>query len=155
MELITAELTPWHWLTLGVLFFAIELFAPTTFLLWPAIAAIATGLLVWLMPLLGWPEPRWHWQLALFAVLGIVSILVGRHFFKNRKGMESSHPTLNRRADALKDRIITLNAPIENGVGSAIIDNTHWRLIGPDLPAGAKLQVTGTDGSSLIVEELS
>lgn len=153
MEFITAELTPWHWLTLGVLFFAIELFAPTTFLLWPAIAAIVTGLLVWVFPILTGSALDWHLQLPLFAVLAVLATLVGRHFFKNRNTMESTHPTLNRRGESVKGRIITLSEPIENGVGSAMIDNTRWRLVGPDLPAGAKLHVTGTDGSSLIVEE--
>jgi len=147
MEFITAELTPWHWLTLGALLLAIELFAPTTFLLWPAIAAIATGILVWIIPALSW-----HLQLALFAALAVVAILLGRHFFKS-KNAESTHPTLNRRGESVKGRIVTLTAPIENGIGSAMIDNTRWRLIGPDMPAGTTLRVTGTDGSSLTVEE--
>jgi len=148
MEIITAELTPWHWLTIGVLFFALELFAPTTFLLWPAIAAILTGLVTWLIPM------SWHFQLVLFAVLAVSAIIVGRHFFKNRTGKESTDPTLNRRGESVKGRIITLSEPIVNGVGSAMIDNTRWRLVGPDLPAGSKLQVVGTEGSSLTVELL-
>lgn len=150
MATFTFELASWHWLTLGVLCLALELFAPTTFLLWPALAAIATGILVWIIPAISW-----QMQLALFAVLAIIATLLGRHFFKNRGAENSTHPTLNRRAEAVTGRIFTLSAPIENGVGSAVIDNTHWRLIGPDLPAGTKLQVTGTEGSSLIVRETS
>ncbi len=147
MEFVTAELTPWHWLTIGVLFFAIVLFAPTTFLLWPAIAAIVTGLIAWLLPVLGW-----QWQIALFAVLSIVTILVGRHYFKYLTPKHSRYQNLNRRAEALVGRVITTTEPIVNGVGSATIDNTHWRIVGPDTDAGSKLLVTGTDGSSLTVK---
>ena len=45
MELIFAELTPWHWMTAGVLLCALELIAPTTFFLWPGVAALATGVI--------------------------------------------------------------------------------------------------------------
>jgi len=148
MGFITTELAPWHWLTLGVLFLACELFAPTSFLLWPGLAAIATGILVWIIPALSW-----QMQVVLFAVLAIAATLVGRHFFTNKAEADSTHPTLNKRAESVKGRVFTLSKPIENGVGSAVIDNTHWRIIGPDLPAGAKLLVTGTKGSSLIVEQ--
>ena len=149
MEFLTAQLTPWHWLTLGVLFFAIELFAPTAFLLWPAGAAIATGLLVWLIPVFSWKL-----QVVIFAVLAVVASLVGRHFFKNKAIGESTHPTLNRRGESVKGRVITITEPIVNGVGSAMIDNTRWRLIGPDLPANTTIKITGTDGSSLTVQEV-
>lgn len=150
MEFISTALTHWHWLTLGVLLFAIELFAPTSFLLWPAIAAILTGLVTWLLPTMGW-----QLQFALFALLSISVTLAGRHFYKNKSGHGTSHPNLNRRGDSIKGRVITLQEPIINGVGNVMIDDTRWRLVGPDLPAGATLIVTGTDGASLVVEEQS
>ncbi len=155
MEFVISTLTPWHWLTLGVLFFAIELFAPSTFLLWPAVAAIGTGLITWLSPLLGWPVISWQLQIALFAILAIIATLFGRHFFKNNLNKESAYPTLNRRGESVKGRRITLTEPIVNGVGSATIDNTRWRLVGPDTPAGSNLRVTGTDGASLTVEPVN
>lgn len=148
MEFIGTELTHWHWLTIGVLLFAIEIFAPTSFLLWPAIAAVVTGFFAWLLPTMSW-----QLQLALFALLAIFVTLAGRHFYKGTTNSETSHPTLNRRADSIKGRVITLEEPIVNGIGHVMIDNTRWRLIGPDSPAGSVLTVTGTDGSSLIVEE--
>lgn len=144
------DLTFWHWLTIGVALFAIELFAPTNFLLWPAIAAIITGIFTWLLPDMGW-----QLQLALFALLAIAVTLAGRHFYKNSPDETTSHPTLNRRADSIKGRVITLEKPIVNGVGSVMIDDTRWRLIGEDAPAGTKLTVTGSDGSSLTVQKQS
>lgn len=149
MDFIGTDLTHWHWLTIGVLFFAVEIFAPTSFLLWPAIAAIVTGLCTWLLPTMGW-----QLQLALFALLAVAVTLAGRHFYKNKAGSDTSHPTLNRRGDSIKGRVITLKEPIVNGVGSVMIDNTRWRLIGPDCPADTKLVVTGSEGSSLVVSEI-
>lgn len=147
MEFITAELTPWHWLTLGVLFFALELFGPTTILLWPAVAAIATGIIVLLVPVLSW-----QLQLALFAVLAIATTLIVRVFIRKKSQPPSDYPALNRRGDSVKGRLITLQKPIVNGVGGEMIDNTWWRLVGPDMPAGSTLLITGTEGSSLTVE---
>ena len=141
------DLTHWHWLTIGVVLFVFELFAPTSFLLWPAIAAVITGLFTWLLPTMGW-----QLQLALFALLAVAVTLAGRHFYKNKPDSTTSHPTLNRRGDSIKGRVITLEEPIVNGVGSVRIDDTRWRLIGQDAPAGTKLIVTGTEGSSLTVE---
>ncbi len=141
------DLTYWHWLTLGVVLFAIELFFPTSFLLWPAIAAIITGLCTWLLPAMGW-----QLQVALFALLAVAVTLAGRHFYKNKPESTTSHPTLNRRGDSIKGRVITLEEPIVNGVGSVMIDDTRWRLVGKDAPAGTTLKVTGTEGSSLTVE---
>jgi len=147
MEVITGQLTPWHWMTVGVIFFVLELFAPTTVLFWPAIAAIATGIIAFLIPALGW-----QLQVALFAALAIAMTFIGRYFFKNKFRTESADNTLNKRGDSLKGRTITLSEPIVNGVGSVTIDSTRWRLVGPDAPKGSTLKVVGMDGSSLIVE---
>lgn len=147
MESLSMDLTHWHWFTIGVIFFAIELFVPTSFILWPAIAAIITGFITLFLPAMAW-----QLQLALFALLAVTVTLAGRHFYKNKPDGSTSHPTLNRRAEAIKGRVITLDKPIENGVGSVMIDDTRWRLIGEDAPIGTKLMVTGTDGSSLTVD---
>ena len=90
--------------------------------------------------------------IALFALLAVFVTLTGRYFYKNKVQSETSHPTLNRRADSHKGRVITIEEPIINGVGSVMIGDTRWRLVGKDLPAGSVLTVTGTEGSSLTVE---
>ena len=141
------DLTHWHWFTIGVLFFVIEMFAPTSFLLWPAIAAIITGVITLFLPAMAW-----QLQLGLFAVLAVAVTLAGRHFYKNKPDSSTGHPTLNRRAEAMKGRIVTLDKPIENGIGSIMIGDTRWSLSGEDAPVGTKLIITGTDGSSLTVE---
>jgi membrane protein implicated in regulation of membrane protease activity len=64
----------------------------------------------------------------------------------------SDHPVLNRRGEQYVGRQFTLEQPIVNGRGSVKVDDTVWRVAGPDLPAGARFTVRGADGATLLVE---
>ena len=61
-------------------------------------------------------------------------------------------PFLNRRAEGYVGRIFTLDKPIVGGVGAVRIDDTVWRVTGPDCPAGSRVKVARTDGANLMVE---
>ena len=41
---------------------------------------------------------------------------------------------------------------IVGGRGQIKVDDTNWRVTGPDLPSGAKVRVAGADGAVLAVE---
>ena len=41
-----------------------------------------------------------------------------------------------------------------NGSGKAKVDDTIWRVIGPDMPSGAVVKVTKAEGGFLTVEKL-
>ena len=45
-----------------------------------------------------------------------------------------------------------LSEPIEQGSGRVKVDDSVWRVTGPDAPAGTKVRVTGGDGAVLTVE---
>lgn len=145
IELIATTLTPWHWMTAGILICAVELFAPTTILLWPGIAAIVTGVITLLIP-----DISWQLQVALFAFLAVATTLAGRQFYKNNTSESTS--SLNRPADKLIGRKVTLSDAIDNGVGGTYVDGNRWRVVGPDTEAGAVMKVVSLDGSSLVVE---
>lgn len=148
MELLTTDLTPWHWLIFGILLCAVELFAPTTFLLWAGIAALVTGVLTFLVPIL-----NWQMQIALFAILAVATTLAGRMFYRrDRETLDA--PVLNRRGDTLLGRDFILAEPIVNGVGSVTMDSTRWRVTGPDTEAGTRMKVLKIDGASLVAEPL-
>jgi hypothetical protein len=51
----------------------------------------------------------------------------------------------------LVGRSFTLDQPISGGRGRLTIGDTIWMATGPDLPAGARVTVTGADGAVLIV----
>ena len=59
------------WLSLGGLLLAAEMLGGNGYLLWSGVAAVITGLLVWILPL------GWAWQGALFAVLTLVAARCG------------------------------------------------------------------------------
>ena len=55
------------WLSLGGLLLAAEMLGGNGYLLWSGVAAVITGLVVWLIPL------DWAWQGAMFAVLTLLA----------------------------------------------------------------------------------
>ena len=65
--------------------------------------------------------------------------------------MSKSNPFLNKRADALVGRVFTLEKPIIDGSGTVRIDDTIWRVAGPDAPAGSRVRIVQADGASLTV----
>ena len=68
----------------------------------------------------------------------------------NREG-SVSNPFLNRRTAALIGREFTLEKPIIDGSGTVRIDDTVWRVAGPDAPAGSRVKVVQADGANLTV----
>jgi membrane protein implicated in regulation of membrane protease activity len=58
---------------------------------------------------------------------------------------------LNRRAEALVGRVFTLEKPIIDGSGTVRIDDTIWRVAGPDTPAGTRVRVVEAKGANLTV----
>lgn len=142
------ELDYWHWLALGLALMILEMLAPSTFFLWMGVAAMGVGALLWLMPGLS-PDV----QLILFALLSILAIVLGRRYVKKHP-IETDRPTLNVRGAQAVGRILTLDAPIVNGVGRTRMDDTLWRVLGPDLPAGARVEVIGVEGTALRVRPL-
>jgi len=135
----------WHWLILALALGVLEMFAPGVLFLWLGIAAGITGL-----ALLASPEMSWEIQFLIFAGLSFCSVLVGRAWLR-RRPIETDHPTLNRRGEQYVGRRFTLDEPIVNGVGKLRVDDTTWKIMGDDLPAGSQVTVTGVDGTVLVV----
>lgn len=144
--MIPEQLDFWHWWILGVVLVVLEIFAPGAFFLWMGIAAGVVGAVLLLAPDLGW-----EYQLLLFAVLSVVSILVWRTYFR-RHPIETDQPALNRRGEQYIGRVFTLDEPIVNGLGKLRVDDTTWKISGSDRPAGSRVSVVGVDGTILRVE---
>lgn len=138
--------TFWYWLIGGVLLCALEAFSPGMFFLWVGVAALATGLLLILVDL------SLAWSLPVFGALAIAAVLVGRRFYGAAE-KESDQPFLNRRADAMVGRTYVLAQPIKSGEGRLVVNDTQWRVRGPDLPAGTKVRVTGVEEATYLVVE--
>lgn len=145
---IITELGPWSWWILGLVLLGLEILVPGVFLLWIGLAAIAVGAL----SLALWDMAIWSWQLQLltFAVLSVLSALIGRKV--SSANTESDQPMLNRRVEGLIGRTATLEEPISEGSGRIRLDDTTWIVRGPDLPVGARVRVITAQAGGLTVE---
>ncbi|MBI3699462.1 MAG: NfeD family protein [Afipia sp.] len=139
-----SQLSPWHWLIVGVVLMGVETFAPGVFMLWFGIAALIVGLVSFAI------ASSWQTQILAFAVLSIAMVPLYRHFTKKNE-KPTDKPFLNKRAQGLIGRVFTLERPIVDGVGTVKIDDTVWRVSGSDAPAGSRVKVIHADGASLQV----
>ena len=136
----------WHWWVAAIVLVVIEVFAPGAVALWMGVAAALVGLL-----LLAAPETAWEYQLLVFAVLSVASVVAWR-FYLSRRPIETDQPTLNRRGEQYVGRVFALDEAIVNGTGKISVDDTTWKVLGNDLPQGARVRVTGVEGTLLTVE---
>jgi len=136
----------WQWWILAIVLLALETFVPGAIFLWLGIAAFILGLVVFLVPALDWAS-----QLTVFASMSIVTLLVWR-IYQRRRPTETEQPLLNRRGRQYVGHTFTLIEPIVNGEGKINVDDSIWRVRGPDCPAGTVVEVTGVDGIILLVE---
>lgn len=135
------------WAALAVALFAAEALAPGAFMLWMGIAAAVVFLLVWAID-----GMSVLLQVILFVVLSFVSIQVYRTWFRNR-ARQSDQPLLNRRAEQMIGRVVTLEQAIVDGSGRAKVDDALWVVAGPDSPVGSRVRVVAVDGMTLKVQQ--
>jgi len=139
------SLTMWHWLIAAAIFFVLELIAPGAFMMWLGLASLLVGVISFFV---AWP---WQYQLVAFAAFAILAIPLWRRA-AHRVEKPTDQPFLNRRADAFVGREFTLEKPIVGGNGTVRIDDTIWRLAGPDVPGGSRVKVVRADAATLVVE---
>ena len=134
----------WNWWVLGVVLMAVEALAPGFFFLWMGVAALLVGLV-----LIVFPELVWTWQVLLFALLSVGSIVAWRLRLR-RHPTHTADPLLNRRGHQYIGRVFTLDAPVINGHGKIRVDDSTWKvLVEQDCPAGTRLRITGVEGVML------
>lgn len=136
----------WGWWIFGILLIVLEVAAPGAVFMWMGIAAGIVGIAVFFAPGLAW-----EYQFLIFALLSVVSILVARRYLKARP-IETDQPSLNRRGSQYIGRVFTLTEPIVDGRGKLHVDDTMWKIEGPDMAEGEKVTVTTIDGVVLRVE---
>ncbi len=129
----------WHWWMLAAVLLIVETLSPTFFTLWIAIAATITGFVLYMMP-----QIEWQYQVLLFAILSVVSIVAWRAYHI-KKPVTSDQPLLNRRGEQYIGRIVTMDRPVIDGYGKVQIDDLIWKIKGEDCPAGTKVKIVGID----------
>jgi len=135
----------WNWFIAAVVLFLIEIVAPGSFMMWLGLAALLVGLISLVV------DWSWQAQLIAFAVFAVAAIPAWRHFARKVEP-PVDRPFLNRRAEGYVGRVFTLDKPIIDGVGTIRIDDTVWRVSGPDCPAGSRVKISRAEGADLKVE---
>ncbi len=134
------------WIIVGVLLLILEVVTGTTYILWPAVAALIVGVIAFVLPL------GWEMQFLLFFILSSILLVVGHKFVRPKmKGGEPSD--LNDRARSMVGMRVKAIADFETGMGRVQVGDTQWRASIADgtASAGQELRVVSVKGTTLQV----
>lgn len=138
----------WLWLVAAVVLGVAELAVPGVFLVFLAIAAAATGIAVFALPDL--PVSA---QLGAFAVWSVVTVLIGRRWYRDYP-VEGGDPMLNDRAARLVGQVVIVETAILGGHGRVLVGDGGWPALGPDAAVGERVRVVSVENGTLVVEPL-
>ena len=136
-----------RWGLLGLTLVGLELITGTTYILWPAAAALILAVLVFFLPL------SWELQFVLFFILSIILLFAGHRYL--RPMMKSGEPTdVNDPGQTMLGRRVTAFTDFENGHGRVTVGDTQWKASTDfaDPVTGDALVITSVAGTTLIVE---
>ncbi len=137
-----------YWLIAALLLGIIEVVVGANFfLMWCALSALFVAGLDYFFPL------DLKTQILVFSILAVAVILVWQKF-KPKFMVRQPKTVLNQRANQYLQREFYLEEAIENGFGKVKVDDSIWRVEGPDLPVGTKVKVVGVDGTLLKVQKV-
>ena len=121
----------WNWLIFGFILMALELLAPGVFLFWLGLAALLVGLVSFAI------DPSWQTQLLMFAIVrrrrraAVAAPCRGNATRASAIRSSTSAPTRwSAGCSRWKSRSSTAS-------GTVRIDDTIWRVAGPDTPPAA------------------
>jgi len=137
----------WYWWALAAVLLVCEMLLPGVVFLFIAVGAAAAGLV-----LLVASGASLEFQLAVFAVVSVVSAVALRPYLKRLQNSRTTDETLNARGDALVGQVFVLDQPILAGRGRIKLGDGSWIVTGPDMVAGAKVRVAAVRGTELRVE---
>ena len=148
MDFLDGLASHWVWITLGLALAALEMLVPGVYLIWLAMAALATGLIVFVS------DPGITWQIVCFVFLSLIFAFSARRFLRDSP-IESSDPLMNRRGMRAVGETALVTQAIEHGSGRVKLGDSEWIARGPDIAAGERVRITGADGAQLLVEPLT
>lgn len=141
------SMTGTKWVIIGVVLLILELITGTSYILWPAAAALFVGLLTYILPL------GWEAQFLLFFLLSTALLVFGHIYIRPKmKGGEPSD--LNDRARSMVGMRVKAIADFDTGEGRVQVGDTQWRaqMETGNAKAGQELRVMSVKATTLIVE---
>ncbi len=150
MDLFTflEGISPWWWVSFGLLLMALEMVVVSFFLIWPGLAAIIMAVLLWIIPTM--PGPI---QVSAFAILAIAITFVGRRFFQPSEEPETSLNQRTKQIIGKKARVTDFDL----GEGHVEIEGLRWAATWPEgqsAKPGDVVKILAAEGMSVEVENL-
>jgi len=152
-------LEQWHWWTITLLALTFAGYSSSLKWSWAAVASMLVGGILWFNP-----DFPLIFQAGIFVTLTALGAAVSSLLIGSKKSEEGANgetevgePKPVLRIERLIGYVITLEAPIVNGVGEFELQGVRLRLRGEDCKAGEKVTVVGVDGierDRLMVEPL-
>ncbi len=139
------SLGAWNWFIVAVALFALESVVPGVHFVWFGVAAVIVGALGLTVDI------AWEWQLITFAIISCITVFFARRYASPEMAT-SDQPELNLRAEQYVGRVVTVEEAIADGRGKVRVGDTVWNAQGADAPQGARVKITGTNGTCLLVE---
>jgi membrane protein implicated in regulation of membrane protease activity len=142
---------PETWAILGITLIILEIFSPTSFLLWPGLAALGVALSLIFYPI------SWQLQFIGFALLSLAFTLIGRRFY-NPNQITSDEPELNLVGRRYIGHIYPLAEDSQNGRARVKIGDSLWlaEIEGEgSLKAGTPVEVIEQHDTILTVKKHS
>lgn len=150
MEWLDANVAYWHWIVLGLILAAAEIFAPSFFMIWLGASAIVVGLLTWFMPF------SFALQMLIWGLLSL-ACLVGWFKYIAPKMKDATKSGMAK--EALHGQIGTVleyNSSTSRGMlrfPAPLLGEDEWRFISQEnLVSGDKVVVIDTSGNDLLVK---
>ena len=140
----------WLWAILGLVLLGAEMASTTFYLFWFGVAALATALLVWLIPSISIKV-----QIFLFAVVSLLLILTWRQFFKKN---DSDLRVGQSRGDEIGriGTIIETVTPKQNGkiqFPQGVMGSREWTAIADEtLEISTDAAIIAIEGNALRVK---
>lgn len=135
----------WAWFALGLVLAGLEMVVPGVYLIWLALAALATGALAFAF------DPGLPLQIVNFVFLSLIIVFTARRVMTDQP-IASTDPLLNNRMGRLVGQTGTVAVAIEHGEGRVRQGDSEWSARGPELAAGTRVRIIGFDGGTLVVE---
>lgn len=145
------DISPWWWVAFALGIATLEMATMSFFLIWPAIAAIATAAALAASPSLSGIA-----QILIFSIATVILTFLGRSILKKYgDGADETDSTLNQRGNHFVGRMgKTLD--YSSGQGAVEIDGMRWRARWPEGQMGTEgkmVKITSADGMTLMVDE--
>ena len=143
------QLDSTDWAIFGLVLIMLEIVVPSSWLLWPGLAALVVAIADWFVPL------SWTVQLVTFSVLTLIMLVVGRRFY-NPSHIATEQPDLNEQLSRHFGKSASLIQASRDQCATIRLGDTDWRVElqnseGQDWPEGTKVEVVGQRSNTLLV----